>query len=172
VRFDAGIDRVYNTTSDVAWTKLELVLGAGVLLDPVGERKLDVRIGVEFIEPDHDTDVIPFLELPTIAGGSWLRGLPSGRIYDDSAAAFLVDYHWPVAAWLDAHAHFGVGNVFADQLDGFSLGRLRSSFGGALTIAGLSDRQIGVSLHYGTEPLGAGFDVTSSRLILEYSGDY
>jgi hypothetical protein len=180
VRFDVGVDRVYNTTTDVAWTKFELVLGGSVLLDPVAERKLDVRLGVEFIEPDHDMDVIPFPELPTIAGGNWLRGLSPGRLYGESAFAFLLDYNWPLAAWLDAHANLGVGNVFDDQLDGFSLGALRGSFGGSLTIAGLSERQIGASLHFGTEPLGQGgesgrefdFDVSNYRLILEYSGDY
>ncbi|HEY5950148.1 MAG TPA: hypothetical protein VIV40_31850, partial [Kofleriaceae bacterium] len=90
----------------------------------------------------------------------------------DSAAAFLVEYDWPIAAWLDAHAHVGAGNVFDDHFSGFSLGRLRGSFGGALTIAGLNERQLGVSLAFGTEPLGGGFDVTSYRLILEYSSDY
>jgi hypothetical protein len=169
---DVGVDRVYNTTTEVAWTKLEFVLGGSVLLDPVAERKLDVRLGVELIEPDHDMDVIPFPELPTIAGGNWLRGLSPGRIYGESAAAFLLDYNWPLAAWLDAHANLGAGNVFDDQLDGFSLGRLRGSFGGSLTIAGLSERQIGASLHFGTEPFSEGFDVTNYRLILEYSGDY
>jgi hypothetical protein len=171
-RFDAAVEHVDDLDRKTGWTRVELMLGAGLLLDPVAERKLDVRIGVELAEPDHDDEMIPFYELATIAGGTWLRGLPPGRIYGDSAAALLVDYQWPIAAWLDAHAHVGAGNVFDDELKGFSLGRLRGSFGGALTIAGLSDRQIGGSLYFGTEPLGGGFDVSSYRLILEYSGDY
>ena len=171
-RLDAAVERVYNLTSETAWTRLELMIGGSVLIDAIAERKLDIRIGAELVEPDHDDTIVPFPELATIANGSWLRGLPPGRVYGQSAAAFLFDYNWPLAAWLDAHAHFGAGNVFAKELSGFSLGRLRGSFGGALTIAGLSERQIGVSLTFGTEPLGGDFDVTSSRLILEYSSDY
>jgi hypothetical protein len=171
-RFDGAVDRVFDLTTETSWTRVELMLGAGLLLDPVAERKLDVSLGVEFVEPDHEATQIPFLELATISGAPWLRGLPQGRLYGASAAALLVDYHWPLAAWLDAHAHLGAGNVFDPGLGGFALGHLRGSFGGALTIAGLGERQIGVSLHFGTEPLGDGFDVSSVRFILEYSSDY
>ena len=171
-RFDGSVERVFDLTQETTWTRLELMIGGGLLLDRVAERKLDVRLGVEIVEPDHDTTAIPFLELATISGAPWLRGLPQGRLYGASAAAFLVDYHWPIAAWLDAHAHLGAGNVFDSELGGFALRHLRGSFGGALTIAGLSERQIGMSLHFGTEPLGDGVDVTSTRFILEYSGDY
>ena len=171
-RFDGAVERVRDLTQETSWTRVELMLGAGLLLDPAAERKLDVRLGVELVEPDRGTTQIPFLELATISGAPWLRGLRQGRLYGASAAAFLVDYDWPLAAWLDAHAHFGVGNVFDPGLEGFALRHLRGSFGGALTIAGIDERQIGVSLHFGTEPLGGGFDVSSTRLILEYSSDY
>ncbi len=171
-RLDASVERVFDLTKDTQWTRVELMLGAGLLLDPVAERKLDVRVGFEFVEPDHDSTQIPFPELATISGAPWLRGLPAGRLYGDTAAAFLVDYQWPLAAWLDARAHFGAGNVFDSELGGFALRHLRGSFGGALTIAGLTERQIGVSLHFGTEPLGDGFDVSSTRFVLEYSSDY
>jgi hypothetical protein len=172
VRFDGAVERVLDLTEDTQWTRVELMLGAGLLLDPVHERKLDVRLGFELVEPDDDSTQIPFLELATISGAPWLRGLPAGRLYGSTAAAFLVDYHWPLAAWLDAHAHLGAGNVFDSELSGFALRHLRGSFGGALTIAGLTERQIGVSLHFGTEPLGDGFDVSSTRIVLEYSSDY
>jgi hypothetical protein len=171
-RFDGAVERVLDLTEEASWTRVELMVGAGLLLDPVAERKLDVRLGVEFVEPDRDATQIPFLELATLSGAPWLRGLPGGRLYGASAAAFLVDYHWPIAAWLDAHAHFGAGNVFDPGLGGFALRHLRGSFGGALTIAGLTERQIGVSLHFGTEPLGDGLDVSSTRFLLEYSSDY
>jgi hypothetical protein len=171
-RLDVALERVFDVTEERSWTRFELMIGGGLLLDRIAERKLDVRLGIELVEPDHDDEPVPFLELATISGAPWLRGLPNGRLYGESAAAFLVDYNWPLAAWLDAHAHLGAGNVFGPNLSGFALRHLRGSFGGALTIAGLSERQIGVSVHFGTEPLGDGFDVSSSRVILEYSGDY
>lgn len=170
-RLDINVERVADVEHGGEWTRFDLLVGAGLLLDPVAERKLDVRLGVQHVRPDEDGDV-PFSELPSLAGNEWLRGLPGGRIHDVSAAAFIMDYHWPVAAWLDAHAHLGAGNVYASGLSGFSLASLRGSFGGALTIAGLSERQIGVFYAWGTEPLGQGIDVSSSRFILEYSGDY
>jgi hypothetical protein len=171
-RFDGAVDRVFDLTNETSWTRVELMIGGGLLLDAIAERKLDVRFGVEFVEPSEDTTLIPFPELATISGAPWLRGLSAGRLYGASAAALLVDYNWPLAAWLDAHAHLGAGNVFDPWLSGFALRHLRGSFGGALSIAGLTERQIGVSLHFGTEPLGEGVDVTSMRFVLEYSGDY
>ena len=171
-RLDAAVERVYDLTEETSWTRIELMAGAGLLLDPVAERKLDIRLGVEIVEPDNDSTQIPFLELATISGAPWLRGLPTGRLYGASAAALLVDYHWPLAAWLDAHAHLGAGNVFDSELSGFALRHLRGSFGGALSVAGLSERQIGVSLHFGTDPLGGELNVSSARFILEYSSDY
>lgn len=172
-RLDASIERVIDRDdTSRTWTRLELIVGSGLLLDPVAERKLDIKLGLQFIEHDADVDV-PFVELAQLTGSRWLRGMPTGRLYGDSAAAFLLDYHWPVAAWLDAHAHLGVGNVFDRGLRGFSLGALRGSAGGALTIAGLSEeRQVGVSAAYGTEPLGDGLDFSSYRVIVEYAGDY
>jgi hypothetical protein len=171
-RLDASVERVWDLTAETAWTRVDLMVGGGLLLDRVAERKLDVRLGIEIVEPDRDATQIPFLELATISGAPWLRGLPTGRLYGASAVALLVDYNWPLAAWLDAHAHLGAGNVFDSELSGFALRHLRGSFGGALTIAGLSERQIGVSLHFGTDPLGEELNVSSARFILEYSSDY
>jgi hypothetical protein len=171
-RLDAEIEYVRDLDASGSWTRVELMAGGGLLLDRVAERKLDVHVAVELVEPDRDSTVIPFPELATISGTRWLKGLPTGRVYDRSAAAFIVDYHWPLAAWLDAHAHVGAGNVFDAHLRGFALRHLRGSFGGALTIAGLTDRLIGVSLAFGTEPLGDGVDINSVRFILEYSSDY
>ena len=172
-RLDAMVERVVSLDDmGGAWTRVELMLGAGMLLDPVAERKLDVRLGVQFVESDGNRSDVPFLELATLTGTEWLRGTPAGRVFDVSAAAMIVDYHWPIAAWLDAHGHLGAGNVFGRGLGGFSLGALRGSIGGALTIAGLTDRQLGASVAFGTEPLGDGVDVTSVRFLLEYSSDY
>jgi hypothetical protein len=171
-RFDGEIERVRDLDAKESWTRIEFMVGGGLLLDPVAERKLDMHVAIELIEPDDEKMNIPFPELATISGTAWLKGLPTGRVYGESAAAFIIDYHFPIAAWLDAHAHAGAGNVFGSHLDGFALRHLRGSFGGALTIAGLSERQLGVSLAFGTEPLGEGVDINSVRFLLEYSSDY
>lgn len=170
-RMDVGIERVTDLIGPESWTRLDLMVGGALLLDASAERKLDVRVGVQSVHSQNLMD-IPFPELPSLTGLEWMRGLPGGRVRGYSSAAILLDYHWPVAAWLDAHAHLGAGNVYGRALSGFSLASLRGSFGGSLTIAGLTDRQIGVALAYGTEPLGGDFDVSSYRFIVEYSGDY
>jgi len=170
-RLDVMAERVTDLDRAAEWTRVELMAGAGLLLDSAAERKLDVRLGIQFVRSDDKMEV-PFVELPGLTGLGWLRGIPGGRIHGITAAALICDYDWPIAAWLDAHAHVGVGNVYGPALSGFSLASLRGSVGGALTIAGLTDRQVGMSVAYGTEPLGDGIDFTSSRIILEYSGDY
>jgi hypothetical protein len=170
-RLDAAVERVRDLDSDAEWTRVELMVGAGLLLDRVAEHKLDLRAGIEIVEPANDDVQIPFPELATVPS-SWLRGVPSGRVYGQSAAAVILDYEWPLAAWLDAHAHAGAGNVFDPYFGGFALRHLRGSFGGALTIAGLTDRHLGLSVAFSTAPLGTGFDVDTVRTLLEYSGDY
>ena len=172
-RLDAKLERVRRVDTSDRWTRLELRGGGSLLLDPVGERKLDVKLEVNVVEPANDRVEIPFLELTSVAGSGHLRGFPTGRLYGESAAALTLDYQWPVAAWLDAHAHLGTGNVFGRRLSGFSAGALRGSAGLGVSLAGLTDdRYIELSTSVGTAPFDEGFDITSFRLILGFTSDY
>jgi hypothetical protein len=172
-RLDATIERVFDAEdSRQAWTRFELQIGAGLLIDPVAERKVDVRLDLQFVEGDSGVD-IPFLELATNAGTKLLGGMPPGRLYDRSAITLRMDYTWPLAAWLDARAHLAFGNVYDKGLRGLSLSTLRGSTGLGVFIAGLAaERQVGISAAFGTEPLGDGLDFSGSRILLEYSSDY
>ncbi|MEO7096738.1 MAG: hypothetical protein ABI175_26000, partial [Polyangiales bacterium] len=172
-RLDAKVERVRNMDTTERWTRVELRGGGALLLDPVGERKLDVKLEVDFVEPADPRVRIPFLELVSVAGSGHLRGFPSGRLYGESAAALTLDYHWPIAAWLDAHAHLGAGNVFGPHLSGFSAGAMRASAGFGVSLAGLTEeRFIELSTSIGTAPLDQGLDVTSFRLLLGFTNDY
>jgi hypothetical protein len=169
-RLDASIERAWDADKpSSAWTRVDAALGASLLLDPVGERKLDLALRVQHVVADDGAEV-PFVELPTATG---LRGFATGRLRGESAVALTADYAWPLAAWLDAHAHAGVGNVFGRDLSGLSAGALRGSAGLGLAIAGLSsDRQVRLSGAVGTEPLGDGVDVSSFRVVLGFAHDY
>jgi hypothetical protein len=172
-RFDAKIERVRRVDTSDRWTRFEIRGGGSLLLDRVGERKLDVKLEVNVVEADSDSVEIPFLDLTSVAGSGHLRGFPTGRLYGESAAALTLDYQWPIAAWLDAHAHLGAGNVFGSRLSGVSAGALRGSGGIGVSLAGLTDdRYIELSTSVGTAPFEDGFDITSFRLILGFTNDY
>jgi outer membrane protein assembly factor BamA len=171
VRLDAMLERVRDGEIG-SWTHVDATIGAALVLDPVGEYKLDLRARVELIESERDV-AVPFLELAGVGGSRDLRGFASGRGRDRSAAALTLDYQWPLAAWLDATAYVGVGNVFGERLSGFHAGALRASFGLGLGLAGLDDdRQIELWAATGTPPLDEDFEATSFRLVLGYSHDY
>lgn len=170
-RLDATVERAREAEHG-AWTRLEAIVGGALRLDPVHEYKLDLRLRVELVEPDAGVEV-PFLELASIGGSRDLRGFASGRGRDASAVALTLDYQWPIAAWLDATAYVGAGNVFGPRLEGFYAGKLRGSFGGGLAFNGFgADRQIELWSAVGTDPFDEGLHVSSFRLVLGYSYDY
>lgn len=171
LRFDAMVERVHEGERG-EWTHVDATVGAALILDPIGEYKLDLRARVELISPDDGVEV-PFLEMATIGGRRDLRGFSSGRGRDLSAVALTLDYQWPLAAWLDATLYLGVGNVFGENLSGFYAGKLRGSVGFGLGIAGLEeDRQVELWTAFGTDPLDEGVDFSGFRLALGYSHDY
>jgi hypothetical protein len=171
-RLDAKLERVWDADeTHHAWSRLEARVGGELMLDPVAERQLDVKL--EFQLVDGDPAKTPFLELASVAGSGRMRGFPTGRLYDASAASLIVEYQWPVSAWLDVRAHAGAGNVFGKNLSGVSAGALRGSFGLSLSLAGLSEeRQIAISTAVGTEPFEQGLDLTSFRLVIGFLHDY
>ena len=173
-RIDALVEKVHaHAIGD--WLHLDATVGGALRLDRVGEHKLDLRMRVELVEPNTRLDpaAIPFYELATIGGSRDLRGFASGRGRDLSATALMLDYQWPLAAWLDATMYLGAGNVFGRGLSGFTAGKLRASFGMGLALAGLSnDRQLELWAAVGTDPFDNGADVNSFRLVLGYSYDY
>ncbi len=173
-RVDAKLERVWNTDdADQRWTRLELRGGGALLLDPATERKLTLRLEANFVEGATDEVQIPFLELASVAGKAHLGGFPTGRLYGESAAALTLDYDWPIAAWLDAHAHLGAGNAFGHRLSGFSAGALRASAGFGVSLAGLTeDRYLEVSTWVGSDPLEDGLEISSFRLIIGFTNDY
>ncbi|CAN5787622.1 hypothetical protein BH11MYX2_BH11MYX2_02110 [soil metagenome] len=170
-RLDATIERVHNTDYG-NWTHYDIRAGGALKLDKVGEHLLDIRARIELIEAAH-LDQVPFMELASIGGTANLRGFAHGRGRDASSVELMVDYQWPLAAWLDATLYAAAGNVFGENLGGFYAGQLRGSLGLGLGLAGLTaERQIELWSALGFEPFDQGIDISNFRLVLGYSYDY
>ncbi|HLL25852.1 MAG TPA: hypothetical protein VK427_27125 [Kofleriaceae bacterium] len=170
-RVDGFVERVRDEEIG-SWLHLDATVGGALRLDRVNEHKLDLRMRIELVLASDDVDV-PFLELASFGGTRDLRGFAAGRGRDYSAATLTLDYHWPVAAWLDSTLYLGAGNVFGKRLSGLTAGKLRASMGLGLSLAGLSaERQVELWAAVGSNPLDEDFAAPSFRLVLGYSHDY
>ena len=105
---------------------------------------------------------IPFTELVSLGGETWMTGYFPGRLLDRSAAVAKLSYAWPVAPWLDGDIQVAVGNVFDAHLDGFKPDLLRLSAGIGLTTNG--DAPIELLVGFGTETFQQGATVDSFRI--------
>ncbi|HEY1955520.1 MAG TPA: hypothetical protein VGH28_07905 [Polyangiaceae bacterium] len=110
-----------------------------------------------------DHQPIPFTELVSLGGDTWMRGYFPGRLVDRSAAVASVEYRWPIAPLVDAIAEAAVGNVFDEHLQDFSPGLLRLSGALGLTTP-LADPPIELLVGFGTETFDHGAQVDSVRV--------
>ncbi len=112
-----------------------------------------------------DRQPIPFTELVSLGGDTWMHGYFPGRLVDRSAAVGAVQYTWPIAPFVDATMQLAVGDVFGEHLDGFDPRLLRLS--GALGLATpLADPPIELLVGFGTETFDHGAQVDSVRVTL------
>ena len=124
-------------------------------------RVLGLSVGTLFADPI-GRDPIPFPELVSLGGETWMPGYFPGRLLDRSAAIAKLDYRWPVAAWLDGSIQAAVGNVFGAHLDGFRPDMLR--FSGAIGLTTNGDLPIEMLLGFGTEAFAYGGAADSFRI--------
>jgi hypothetical protein len=94
---------------------------------------------------------VPFTELMTLGGSELLRGFPEGRYYGASAWVTSVQYTYPVWLLVDGFVFFSVGNVFGENLRGFSLPAMTASFGWGLRLTWSSAFSVDVLLGAGTD---------------------
>ena len=135
----------------------------GGFLDILNHRVISLSLDVELSEPL--AGEIPFTELPTLGGGQPMLGFQEGRLYDRSSAVGTFEYRWPVWIWADFALHYAVGNVFGQDLEGFELDRMRSSFGLGLRAARMSrpDHSINFLIAFGTETFEQGHGIDTVR---------
>ncbi len=107
---------------------------------------------------------VPFTELPDLGGSGPLRGFRTGRLRGESVASVVAQYSWPIWSYLDALIHVGVGDVYDGRFENFALDRMRMSFGIGFGAIHSLDHRFDFTLAWGTEPIGAGMKVTSTRV--------
>jgi hypothetical protein len=134
-------------------------------LDLTGtQRRLGLELYAAFTDPLPGAAPVPFTQAVNLGGSRPLRGFPSRRFVDRSAAVATLRYRWPVWTALDGTLHAAVGNVFGPRLSDLDPEALRSSFGVGVTTAAASTQAFEVLLAFGTRPLGAGAGIESARL--------
>jgi hypothetical protein len=147
-----------------AWIHYGASLGG--FLDLTGQqRSIGVTALVDFVDP-LGAGQVPVTDLVTLGGDRPLQGFLASRFLDRSAAAFRVEYRWPVAVWLDGELLYEGGNVFGKGLSGFDLGKFRSSFGFGLSAAGQQDHSFQLLLAVGTTSYESGAELDSFRFVL------
>jgi hypothetical protein len=76
-------------------------------------------------------DEVPFSELPTLGGPTYLRGYALDQFRDRVAAFGSLAYEWDLAQWFSARLFVDVGRVYP-ALDELSLRHLRAGYGIAI----------------------------------------
>jgi hypothetical protein len=141
---------------------------AGVSLDLTGDQRVvGLSLAAEFARSLSGGDV-PFTEQPSL-GGERLNGFLPGRLVDRSLVVGRLDYSWPVWLALDGVISAEAGNVFPAELDGFSVDRLRSSFGVGVRSIGRPDHAFEILFAVGTEPFGEGAEPENVRFVLGWA---
>ncbi len=107
---------------------------------------------------------IPFTELPTLGGEDAFRGFRYGHLRGESAANLILEYSWPIWAYLDGLAHLAVGNVYDGRFDDFSLENLRMSFGIGIGAIDAIDHRFELVFAWGTDTFERGPSVISYRI--------
>jgi hypothetical protein len=126
-------------------------------------RVISVAAATESAEPVGDQP-IPFTELVTLGGDTWMHGYFPGRLVDRSMAVAQLQYSWPVGPWIDGTIEGTIGNVFGEHWTGFDAKLFRVSADIGLTTT--NDLPIEIVLGFGTDTIERGATVNSFRLSL------
>ncbi len=143
-----------------AWMRYGAV--ASGFLDVNGHgRILELSAGTLFADP-LTSEPIPFTELVALGDEVWMTGYLPGRLLGRSAAVASLQYHWPIAPYLDASLVATVGNVFGPHLEGFDPKLLR--FSGGIGLRTTTDPPIEVIVGLGTDTFDHGATIQSGRV--------
>jgi hypothetical protein len=134
-------------------------------LDLTGtQRRLDLEAYAAFADPVPGAAQVPFTHVPSLGGARPLRGFPSRRFIDRSAAALTLRYRWPIWSTLDGNVSAAAGNVFGSHLTGFAVPDLRASFGLGVSTATSAAHAFELLLAFGTEPFSGGLAPVTGRI--------
>ena len=94
-----------------------------------GPRVLALRLHGEGVTGSRDE--VPFVELPRLGGGSFLRGYDLDRFRDRVAAFGSAAYEWDLSSRFSANIFSDVGRVYSG-LDALSVDHLRVGYGAGI----------------------------------------
>jgi hypothetical protein len=100
----------------------------------IGPRTLLVRVRGEGVTGT--AEEVPFTELPTLGGSTYLRGYELDQFRDRIAALGTVAYGWDLSSWMTANLFADAGRVY-DHLHALTLEGMRVGYG------------LGLDLHHG-----------------------
>ncbi len=146
------------------WIKYGGELGGYLDLDGKN-RVLSLSLTTRFVDPSGRAEV-PFTELVALGGDQVMFGYLQNRLIGRSAAAAVLEYRYPIWAFLDGSAQVAFGNVFGPHLDDFSPKRLRVSFDFGIRTTGARDHAFNVLIGSGTETFEDGAKLNSLRFML------
>lgn len=120
-------------------------------LDLYLERVITLRASLDAIAGDEDD--INFAELPRLGGGRRLRGYPTGRFRDMTAALVSLQYDYPIHAFVTGELFVDVGKVGRDlgELFGSNPEDVRPGVGGAILIHDRNDLGFRLNLGWGMD---------------------
>ena len=136
---------------------------AGVFADVRAGHVLELVASVKLA--DAIAGEIPFTELSDLGGLGPMRGFRTGWLRGNSAATLVMQYSWPIWAFLDGLAHFGVGNVFDARFNDFNLANMRMSFGIGFAAVNSLDHRFDFTVAWGTDTFERGPNVISTRIM-------
>jgi hypothetical protein len=94
-----------------------------------GPRVLSARVEAEAISAE--ATEVPFTELPSLGGRTWLRGYATDRFRDRVAAVGSLEYQWDLSRMLYASLFVDAGRVYS-ALDELTFDGMRVGYGIAL----------------------------------------
>ena len=126
---------------------------AGAFYDLSGARHvLSLQLGAHFAEPI-GARAIPFTELPTLGGLTFMRGFLGGRLRGPSTVVGTLQYRYPVGNFLEGELFSALGNAFLGHLDGFAVQRLFLSWGMGLRTTFTRDASIALTVAFASDRL-------------------
>jgi hypothetical protein len=108
---------------------------------------------------------IPFTELVTLGGSTFMPGFRPGRLYDRSGAVATLRYSWPIWVWLDGSLQAATGNVFGAHFEGFRAERSRFSAAIGIESRGSRDSIFQLLVGFGSETFESGAKLDSLRVV-------
>jgi len=109
---------------------------------------------------------VPFTELVTLGGPTFMPGFRPGRLYDRSGAVATLRYSWPIWVWLDGSLQVATGNVFGARFDGFRVERNRLSSAIGIESRGSRDSVFQALVGFGSETFESGAKLDSLRIVV------